>query len=151
MTEVIRLLQVDKTEMLRQAEEGFAGATPLMEWMVTSFHLPLRKAKMAMEKAVKYSEREGKREVSFRGLERALKEMKIDLPIREEDIRKIQRPERILSKNLSTGSPSQKRMMENILTLSKRTNHHRGWLMNRKRGIEKAKAFVMEMEKKFKG
>ena len=151
MTDVIRLLQVHKAEMLRQAEEGFAGATPLMEWMVTSFHLPLRKAKMAMEKAVKYSEREGRGEVSFRGLARALKEMKIDLPITEQDIRKIQRPERILSKNLSTGSPSQKRMMENVLTLSKRTNQHKDWLMDKKRRIEKAKAFVMEMENKFKG
>ncbi|MDI7260996.1 MAG: argininosuccinate lyase [Thermodesulfobacteriota bacterium] len=151
MTEVIRLLQVHKTQMLKQAEEGFAGATPLMEWMVTSFGLPLRKAKMVMEKAVKYSEREGKGEVSFQGLKRVLKEMKIDLPVTEQDVRKTQRPERVLSKNLSIGSPSQKRTRENILTLKKRINLNRNWLINKKRGIERSKALIAELEKQFKG
>lgn len=151
MTEVIRLLRVDKAEMLRQAEEGFAGATALMEWIVISFGLPLRKAKMAMEKAVKYSEKEGKEEVSFQSLERALKEMKIGLRIGEEDVRRVQRPERILSKNLSAGSPSQKKTMENILILSKKTKQHQDWLRDKRKRIEQAKAFVLELEQKFKG
>ena len=45
MTDVIRLLQVNKTQMLKQAQEEFAGATSLMEWMVRHGSLPLRKAK----------------------------------------------------------------------------------------------------------
>jgi argininosuccinate lyase len=45
MTDVIRLLQVNKAQMLKQAEEEFAGAHPLMEWMVRVGPLPMRKAK----------------------------------------------------------------------------------------------------------
>ncbi|OGP69077.1 MAG: argininosuccinate lyase, partial [Deltaproteobacteria bacterium RBG_13_47_9] len=46
MTEVVRLLWVNKDEMLRQAQKEFTGATALMEWMVQQGFLPLRKAKM---------------------------------------------------------------------------------------------------------
>jgi len=34
MTDIIRLLQVNKTQMLQRAQEEFLGATPLMEWLV---------------------------------------------------------------------------------------------------------------------
>ena len=147
MTDVIRLLQVHKTQMLKQAEEGFAGATPLMEWMVASFKLPLRKAKMVMEKAVKYSEREGKAEVSYQSLKRALKEMKIDLSVTEQDVKKVQRPERILSQNLAIGTPSAKRVQENVSSLREKVKESRAWLTLRRRKIEKAKELMGRMER----
>ena len=147
MTEVIRFLQVNEAQMLSQATEAFAGATPLMEWMVTSFNLPLRKAKMVMEKAVKYSEMEGKGEVSSSGLKKALKEMKIDLPMIEPDVKKIQKPERILSQNLSIGGPSEKRVRENTASLQEQVRIMEGWLIQKGRKIEKAKDLVVRMEK----
>ncbi|MBM4347780.1 MAG: argininosuccinate lyase [Deltaproteobacteria bacterium] len=151
MTDVIRLLQVDKAQMLKQAEAGFIGATSLMEWMVTSFELPLRKAKVVMEKAVKYSEREGKEEISYQSLPRALKETKIDLPVTEQDLRKIQRPQRILSQNLSVGTPSVKRVQENLASLGKKVKKSRAWLNLQGKRIQKAKELVKKMEKQIKG
>jgi argininosuccinate lyase len=148
MADVIRLLRVNKAQMLAQAQEEFAGATPLMEWMVRYRSLPLRKAKMVMEKAVKYSEREGKGKVSYQSLKKALGEMKINIQITEKDVEKIQRPETILTQFQSAGTPSEKRVRENISALRERMKVHKDWMVRKRRKIEKAKGLVSEMEKK---
>jgi argininosuccinate lyase len=147
MTEVIRLLRVNKTQMLMQAQEEFAGATSLMEWMVRHDSLPLRKAKMVMEKAVKYSEEEGKGKVSYQSLKKALTEMKVHISVEEQDVEEMQRPERILAQTSSIGTPSEKRVRENIASLQKWVKTNREWLIHRRKGIEKAKALIFKMEK----
>ncbi len=146
MAEVIRLLQVNKTQMFEQAKEEFAGATSLMEWMVRSYGLPLRKAKMVIERAVKYSEKEGKGEVSYQSLKKALGEMKIDLPITDQYVKEIQSPERILDRTLSIGTPSEKRVRENITSLREEVRGARDWFIYQKRKIKKAKDLVLKME-----
>ncbi len=150
MADVIRLLRVNKTQMLAQAQEEFAGATPLMEWMVRHRSLPFRKAKMVVEKAVKYSEREGKGKVSYESLKKALGEMEINIQIKEQDVEKIQRPETILTQLQSIGTPSERRVRENIGSLRKRIKVHKDWLARKRRKIEKAKELVSEMEKELR-
>ena len=148
MTEIIRLLQVNKTQMLKQAQEEFAGATSLMEWMVRQGSLPMRKVKMVVERAVKYSERENKGEVSYQSLKKVLTEMKVHIPITKKDVEEMQRPERILAQTLSIGTPSEKRVKENIASLQKKIQANRDWLIHKRKGIEKAKALIFKMEKK---
>jgi len=147
MTDVIRLLKVNKTEMLKQAQEEFLGATALMEWLVRHGPLPMRKAKMVMEKAVKYSEREGKGKVSYQSLKKAMIEMKVNISMTEKDVEKIQRPERVLTETPSIGTPSEKRVRENITSLQKKIQAKKGWLIHKRMGIEKAKALIFKMEK----
>jgi argininosuccinate lyase len=147
MTEIIRLLQVNKTQMLKQAEEEFAGATSLMEWMVRQGSLPLRKAKMVVERAVKYSEKEGKGKVSYQSLKKVLTEMKVDLSITEKIVEEMQRPGKILVQAQSVGTPSEKRIKENIESLQKKVRITRDWLIHQRKGIEKSKALMFKMEK----
>ncbi|MCJ7785925.1 MAG: lyase family protein, partial [Desulfobacterales bacterium] len=147
MTDVLRLLQVNKTQMSKQAQEEFLGATALMEGLVRHGSLPMRKAKMVMEKAVKYSEKEGRGKVSYQSLKKALAEMKVNLLIKEQDVEKIQRPEKILAQALSVGAPSEKRVKENIASLEKRVQARRNWLIRKRKGIEKARALIFKMEK----
>lgn len=149
MTDVIRLLRVDKTRMFEQAQEGFAGSTSLMEWMVRQGSLPLRKAKMVVERAVKYSEQEKEGKVSYPSLIKALREMKIDISITKQEIEEIQRPERILTHTQSIGMPSEKRARENITGLQVKGKTHWDWLIQKRKGIEKAKGFVSKMEKQW--
>jgi argininosuccinate lyase len=151
MTEVIRLLEVKRAQMGEQARGGFLGATPLMEWMAFTGRFPLRKAKMAVEKAVKYSEREGSGEVSYQSLKRALKEMGIDLPVTEKQVNQVQKPDKILSRNVSIGGVSEKRVRGNISSLLERVEANRGWLNLQIRKIEKAKRLVISMGKTLKG
>jgi len=151
MADILRLLQVNKTQMARQAQEEFLGATALMEGLVRHGSLPMRKAKMVMEKAVKYSEEEGKGKVSYRSLKKALAEMKVDLLIKEKDVERMQNPERILAWALSVGTPSEKRVKENIASLQKRVQADRNWLIDKRKGIEKARALISKMEKQWVG
>ncbi len=146
MREIIELLQVNEGRMLELARKEFLGATSLMEWMTDRCRVPLRKAKMVMEKAVRYSEEEGKETVSRESLAKALREMKMNLPMEEQEIEAVQKPERILSQVRSFGMPSDRRMKENIASLRVRTKKHRVWLAGRKKGIEKARGRVSEME-----
>jgi argininosuccinate lyase len=147
MTDVLRLLQVNKTQMAKQAQEEFLGATALMEGLARHGSLPMRKAKMAMEKAVKYSEKEGRGKVSYQSLEKALAEMKVNILMTEKDVEKMQRPEKILAQALSIGTPSEKRVKENIASLQKRLKANKDWLALKRRRIEKAKGMLSQMER----
>jgi argininosuccinate lyase len=151
MADVIRLLQANQAQMLKQAQEQFAGATALMEWLVSHRSLPLRKAKLVMEKAVKYSERDGKGEVSYPGLKRALQESKIGLRVTENDVKKIQRPERILAQLQSIGTPSEKRIREDLSSLQRKMKIDRKWLIQIRRRIEKSRELASGMERALGG
>jgi hypothetical protein len=104
-----------------------------------------------MEKAVKYSERNGKGEVSYPGLKRALQESKIGLRVTENDVKKIQRPERILAQLQSIGTPSEKRIREDALSLQKKMKADRQWLIQIRRKIEKARELASRMERSLGG
>jgi argininosuccinate lyase len=147
MTDILRLLQVNKTQMFKQAQEEFLGATALMEGLVRHGSLPMRKAKMVMERAVKYSEKEGKGKVSYQSLKKALTEMKVDISMTEKDVERMQHPEKILAQAQSVGAPSERRIKENIASLQKRVEADKNWLLRKRKGIEKARALILKMEK----
>jgi hypothetical protein len=62
-------------------------------------------------------------------------------------VEKMQRPERILAQALSIGTPSERRVKENIASLLKRVQADRNWFLHKRKGIEKAKALIFKMEK----
>ncbi|MGQ9507893.1 MAG: argininosuccinate lyase [Thermodesulfobacteriota bacterium] len=147
MKDILRLLQVNPLRMEELARGGFIGAPLLMEWIVRSFHLPLRKAKMVLEKAVRYTEEEGKEEVSYKGLKKALIEMKLDLPISEREVEEIQKPERILDQASPIGAPSHQRIEENYKSLQEREKRIKKWLIEKKRKVAEAKRRMKEIER----
>jgi hypothetical protein len=102
---------------------------------------------MAVERAVKYSEKEGKGKVSFQSLKKALAETKINISIKEKDVEEMQRPEKILAQTLSIGTPSEKRVRENITSLQKQIKNNKDWLILKRKGIEKAKALIFKRER----
>jgi hypothetical protein len=118
-----------------------------MEWLVRAHGLALRKAKIVIEKAVKYSEEEGGREVSFRSLKKALQEMRISIPITRASAVMLQRPDRILTHTRSIGTPSEKRVREHLVSLEGRIKEDKAWCAHQRKGIAKAKALVLSMEK----
>ncbi len=147
MTDVIKFLQVNKDQMRKWALEGFSGATALMEWLVQSRSLPLRKAKMVVEKAVRYSEREKMERVSYPSLKKALREMKAQIPITEKEVDEVQTPERVLTQPSAIGTPSEKRLKEHITSLRARANRHQIWLIRERDKIFKAKQSILKIER----
>jgi hypothetical protein len=73
--------------------------------------------------------------------------MKINLPVRERDVERNQRPERILTQSSSVGTPSERRIKENLAALKKKGQANKAWLIDKRKGIEKAKALIFRMEK----
>jgi hypothetical protein len=122
-----------------------------MEWLVQTHGLPLRKAKMLVERAVKYSEQEGFEKVSYRSLEKALHEMEIKVSISKEEIEKIQEPGAILFTTRSIGTPFLRRMDENIASLQERIKACKNWLTRKKRNIQRAASLVARMGKQLGG
>lgn len=145
ISDVIRLLQVNKEEMLTKAEEDFSGATSLMEWLVQSKSLSLRKAKMIVEKAVKYSELEKKEKISFLALKRSLQEMNTNLKLNEKDIEEIQSPTRIIKELKSIGTPSCERTLEIILSFKNFIKESKDLLRKKIKKIEEAKRITIQM------
>jgi hypothetical protein len=52
-----------------------------------------------------------------------------------------------LTETPSIGTPSEKRVRENITSLQKKIQAKKGWLIHKRMGIEKAKALIFKMEK----
>jgi hypothetical protein len=73
--------------------------------------------------------------------------MKINLPVTERDVERNQRPERILAQTSSAGTPSERRIKENIASLQRKVRANRDWLIRKRKGTEKAKALLSKMEK----
>lgn len=147
ISDVIRLLHVNKEEMLKRAEEDFSGATSLMEWLVQSQSISLRKAKMVVEKAVRYSELEKKEKVSFSALKKSLEEMNINLKLNEKDIEEIQKPERVIRELSSTGTPSHERILEIISSFKDSIKKTKYLLRKKIRKIDDAKRITSQMVK----
>jgi hypothetical protein len=49
----------------------------------------------------------------------------------------------------SIGTPSERRVRENIASLQKKVQLKRDWLIDKRKGIEKAKALIFRMEKQW--
>ncbi len=145
ISDVLRLLQVNKEEMLKRAEEDFSGATSLMEWLVQSHSLSLRKAKMVVERAVKYSELEKGERVSFSALKRSLEEMDIELKLNEKDVEEVQRPERIIKELKSVGAPSHDRTLEIILLFKGSIRNGKDLLKKRIKKVAEARRITVKM------
>lgn len=146
MTEVIRLLHVHRGRMLELAEKGFVGATSLMEWMVQRRGLAVRKAKAVIERAVKYSGKEGKGKISYEAYLKALQEMKIDGPVSRRDVERFQKPEHVLSRIVAAGTPSERGFQGNKASLELRRKAHQKEWARRGKAIEQSRNRTARME-----
>jgi argininosuccinate lyase len=147
MREIIQLLQVNEDPMLEKTGQAFVGATSLMEWMVETRGLPLRQAKTLVERAVKGSEAERKGRVTYRSLERTLREMKIKIPMTPIEVDRRQAPQSILEQPLVIGMPSRGGIHRNLVSLRARIKHGTRRLHEVRKNIQKARALTLKAER----
>ena len=100
---VVKTMTINQETMEKWSHKGFIGSTTLLEQIVTNYNIPLRQAKVVVEKAVKYSQAEDK--VNYAALYKALKEEKIDMKITRVQVRHWQDPKTILDLTKSFGGP----------------------------------------------
>lgn len=125
MKGVVESLTLHKDVMESWCNKGFVGATSLMEHITSTFNLPMRKAKIIIEKSVKYSI--GHELVTHVALIRALKEQDISIVVSEQQLNEWQDPLRILSLTQSFGSPGIASMEKMHKILRSELDHFTMW------------------------
>lgn len=136
MQGVIKTMHVHKKDMEKWCSKSFIGATTLMEQLASKHNITLRKAKMSVEKAVKYST--GNDHVTYDALKKALSEENVLISITEEEVKQYQNPLEIIKITQSFGGPGKKALKKNALLLQKSINKQKKWLKMRVEEKKKA-------------
>ncbi len=147
MKEIITSLTFNREAALTCCERGFIAATDVMEWLVQTHSLPLREAKVAVEKAVAYSERGGSKTITPQALKRALGEMKRAVSFKDSDLSSCQKPKRVIQERVVPGGPSPQTMRTGLNRFKRALKKQRGWLEDRLNQIELAQKEVKKITK----
>jgi argininosuccinate lyase len=149
MEGIIASLSFNKEVAVRCCERAFITATDVVEWLVQKHSLPFREAKVVVEKAVVYSEQEGRERITFKALKRALREMKITVNCKEKDLMSCQMPERVLQARKARGGPAPEAAPEAVRTEMKQfqqtIKQHTAWLKKKIDHAEQARREITKI------
>jgi len=129
---VLETMTVHADVMEAWCHKGFIGATTLMENIAQSQHIPMRIAKVMVEKAVMYSK--GEQSVTYAALCKAAQEESVVMKITEAEVVYWQTPQAIISLSKSYGGPGKNSMNVSTKKL--------------KQKIQKVHAFIHTREEK---
>ena len=124
-------MSVNTDVMESWCHKGFIGATTLMEQLISELHLPMRQAKVIVEKAVKGSV--GQEKVTFSALKQSLTDEGLRVPITEAQVTSCQVPATIISLTKSFGGPGKNSMKTSLKKLKKKLTSHKAWLMKKQK------------------
>ncbi len=117
MTGALTTMSVDRERAAALASGGFVGSAALMEWLVTAHGLPLRRAKHAVEAAVRLSEEAGADEVTAAALREALTSHNSMLVLDDAEVAAVQQPAAIVRSARAIGGPAPGAVAEAIASL----------------------------------
>ena len=81
---IIETLNVFPQTMKAQANKGFINSMGLMELIMTKYKIPMREAKVLIEKSIKHSIEAGENDkVQYNAFKKALKEMDLEIDLKE--------------------------------------------------------------------
>lgn len=146
MAEIIGSLRIHKDKMTALCQKGFITTPDLLERLVQDWGLPFRQAKVAVEKAVKYSEAEGGEQISLSALQRSLQEEGLSLKMEQGFIATAQDAKFIVSRRKAIGGTSFEALGRNITSLTHSLQGSRRWLAQKRKQQSMAKTRLAEME-----
>jgi argininosuccinate lyase len=147
MAAILDTLSIDEQRAKDLCQRGFITATDLMEALVSEFAIPLREGKVLVEKAVKYSEAEGRETVSYEALDKALKEMDLQLSVSPDSVRNWQEPAPCVNRRKAIGGPAPEVVEEAVKALTAHVQKTKEWLQEKSNQIQSAKNRLEEIEK----
>lgn len=140
MKGILETLVIHPDVMASWAGKGFIGATSVMEKIVSTYKIPMRSAKILIEKAVKYSP--GQEKITPDALQKALADEALDLPISPSDILNWQDPKEIIASTSSFGGPGKHSMQVALKLYHKKLQQHTAWIQKKKKEKDAALSFV---------
>jgi len=147
MSEIVSSLQINKSQMAALSQKRFIAAPDLLERIIQEWGAPFRKAKVAVEKAVKYSEAEGFEHLSLSALKRALKEEGLNLKVDARVVQAAQEPRNIVSRRKAIGGTSPQALQKNTRFVSRQLQVMQKWIVQRRKQQAAAKTCQAELEK----
>ncbi len=133
--------------MAARAHQGFIAAPELVEQIVQEWKIPFRQAKGAMERAIRYAEKEGAEGISLPVLTKALREEGIRIKLSEAFIREAQEAQFSVARRNAVGGPSPRSSDKNISLLKQTLQKSRRWLNRKLRQQAAAKTNLARMER----
>jgi argininosuccinate lyase len=147
MASVLNTLKINQERARELCLLGFITATDLMEALAQDFSIPLRQAKMVIERAVKYSESQNVETVSWEGLMRALKELDVTVNISPDFVKGQQEPETVVRRRKAIGGPAPEVLLRAIDTLSSQIQDVKVWLAEKENQLQSSYQKLEGLEK----
>jgi argininosuccinate lyase len=147
MASVLNTLTINHERAKELCQKGFITATDLMEALAHEFSLPLRQAKMIIERAVKYSESHDTETVSWEGLRKALKELDLNLDISSDFVKEQQEPEKVVRRRKSIGGPAPEVLLKAVDTLNSHIQDVKVWLAEKENQLQSSYKRLEDLEK----
>lgn len=126
MSGVVETMTVHADIMESWCHKGFIGTATLMEHVAKIEHIPMRVAKVIVEKAVRFSN--GKQSVTHEALMAAAKEEDIALSVSEADVVYWQTPQAIVALSKSYGGPGKNSMNVSMKKMKQKIQKVQAWL-----------------------
>ncbi|MFZ2024679.1 MAG: argininosuccinate lyase [Microgenomates group bacterium] len=133
---VLQTLIVHTESMAGWCTKNFIGATTVMEQLTATYHVPMRQAKIAVEKAVLYSKKNDT--IQTIALHKALKELHIAVSVTKEEISAWQDPKTSISLTKSAGGPGKQAMKQAFVDLAREVAVIQSWLAIQKKNKKHA-------------
>jgi argininosuccinate lyase len=147
MGEIILTLKLNRKEMTARAKKGFIAAPELVEQMVQEGKISFRQAKGAVEKAIRFAEKEGAEGLTLPVLKEALQEEGLKINVTEAFVQEVQEGQVLIAKRAAIGGPSPRVLDKSISRLKQSLQKSRRWLTRKIKQQSAAKGDLIRMER----
>jgi argininosuccinate lyase len=150
MGEMVSSLKINQKEMEERSQGGFIAAPDLVEQMVQEWKIPFRQAKGAVEKAIRYAEKEGFKVLPLPLLQKASQEEGLKIKMIESFAQRAQKGYDFISKRDAVGGPSPRSLNCSISTMKETLQEFSRWLRQKAAEQSRAKIKLARMEQALK-
>jgi argininosuccinate lyase len=136
--------------MEARSQAGFIAAPELVEQMVQEWKIPFRQAKGAVEKAIRYAEKEGFKVLPLPLLQKASQEEGLKIKMTESFAQRAQKKYDLISRRDAAGGPSPRSLNCSISTMQQTLQEFHRWLRQKATEQSRAKIKLARMEQALK-
>jgi argininosuccinate lyase len=147
MAEIVSSVKINRKEMAARSRKGFIASPEVVEQMVQAGRISFRQAKGAVERAIRYAERDGFEALTLPLLQKALMEEGLQVKLTESFVQRSQKGQDFLFKRAAVGGPSPRALDQNIFSLKQTLHTCRLWLKKKTRQQSLAQRRLAKMEK----
>ncbi|NWF54358.1 MAG: argininosuccinate lyase [Syntrophaceae bacterium] len=147
LVEILSSVKVHSKQMAERSQKGFIAAPEVVEQIVRAGRISFRQAKGAVERAIRYAEKEGLDRLTLPLLQKASQEEGLRFKVSEAFIRQSQKSDVFISRRAAAGGPSPGALEKNISTFARTLQESKLWLKQKALQQALAQKLLAKMEK----